>query len=256
MPPRVRKYHREDDVSYAVGGYAVVELLRCRPRDACAVWLRSDFRGNRGLIEGLCRDGSVPLLTDDRVLSLLSPKENVYAAAQFRKPRGGIDERADHLVLVRPGDMGNLGTILREAAGFGVRNIALLSGGADEWSPKVVRASMGACFRVRTERFGTLEEYLSRAGDRDYCCFRLNGEETLSQARFSRERPTSLLFGNEASGLPPEYTTLGRGIVIRHSGEIDSLNLSVAVGIVLYAFSQSGEALFPPRCMEANAAAD
>ena len=63
-----------------------------------------------------------------------------------------------------------------------------------------------------------------------------NGEKTLHEVSF--KEPFSIIFGNESSGLPDEYLRLGASVNIPHSENIDSLNLSVSVGISLYEISK------------------
>jgi TrmH family RNA methyltransferase len=58
------------------------------------------------------------------------------------------------------------------------------------------------------------------------------GRTSLTLARF--EPPFALIFGNESSGLPADYLSLGTSITIPHGHQIDSLNLTIAVGIGLY----------------------
>jgi len=60
----------------------------------------------------------------------------------------------------------------------------------------------------------------------------LSPEEATRQV----QTPYALVFGNEGSGLPPEFAQMGQAVRIPHSNEIDSLNLSIAVGIGAYAF--------------------
>ena len=50
--------------------------------------------------------------------------------------------------------------------------------------------------------------------------------------------PFSLIFGNEAAGLPVEFASVGQSVRIRHTDSIDSLNLSLAAGIGLYEFTK------------------
>jgi TrmH family RNA methyltransferase len=59
-----------------------------------------------------------------------------------------------------------------------------------------------------------------------------NGKTTLAETRFNE--PYSLIFGNESAGLPDEYLDLGTSVSIQHSGKVDSLNLTIAVGVALY----------------------
>ena len=56
---------------------------------------------------------------------------------------------ANHVVLVNPGDMGNMGTIIRTMLGFNYSNLAIIKPGVDVFDPRVIRASMGALFNTR-----------------------------------------------------------------------------------------------------------
>ena len=64
----------------------------------------------------------------------------------------------------------------------------------------------------------------------------LDGSVMLEQAVEAVKQPYALVFGNEGSGLPAEFAAMGQAVRIPHSNEIDSLNLSIAVGIGAYAF--------------------
>ena len=64
----------------------------------------------------------------------------------------------------------------------------------------------------------------------------LDGAIELEQAVAQKQSPFSLIFGNEASGLPPEFAKMGTSVLIPQTREVDSLNLSVSVGIGVYSF--------------------
>ena len=68
--------------------------------------------------------------------------------------------------------------------------------------------------------------------------FMLDGSLPLLQARKTAKTPYALVFGNEATGLPASFASLGQPVRIPQSDTIDSLNLSVAVSIAAYAFTQ------------------
>ncbi|MBO4364383.1 MAG: hypothetical protein J5912_08390, partial [Clostridia bacterium] len=112
--------------------------------------------------------------------------------------------------------------------------------------PKTVRASMGAVFRLRIQTFDSFEEYFERCGGetaRDYYPFMLDGEPLVNlragdgNVYAGAGRPFSLIFGNEAAGLPESFKNVGRPVRIMHSGDVDSLNLPVAVAIGIYTFA-------------------
>jgi len=69
----------------------------------------------------------------------------------------------------------------------------------------------------------------------------LDGSVMLEEAVDRLEKPYALVFGNEGSGLPPEFAQMGQAVRIPHNDKIDSLNLSIAVGIGAYAFVHAAE---------------
>jgi len=140
---------------------------------------------------------------------------------------------------VNPSDMGNLGTILRTALSFGIHDIALIEPCADLFNPKTVRASMGALFSLRVELFESFSAYLRAFGhSRDIFPFMLEGAAVLSPEGCPVSDKYALVFGNEATGLPPEFLQYGKSLLIAQSNEVDSLNLSISVAIGAYIFTQ------------------
>ena len=69
----------------------------------------------------------------------------------------------------------------------------------------------------------------------------LDGAISLNEAAARAEKPFTLVFGNEASGLPAEFATYGQSVMIPQSDEIDSLNLAVAVSVGSYVFLHGGK---------------
>ncbi|MBP7401731.1 MAG: TrmH family RNA methyltransferase [Clostridia bacterium] len=234
---RVRPYKKEYDYSYTLGAFPTYELLDARPEAVRGVYVHSGFT-DRERLEARCAALHVPVRTDDRLLSRLSPKENCYAAAVFDKYADRLIGSRDHVVLVHPGDMGNLGTILRTLAGFGIRDLGLVAPCADVFHPRTVRASMGALFRIRTEVFGSFDEYAARNTDRDFYPFMLDGERTLRVSDCPASPRYTLVFGNEATGLDPSFGRIGQAVRIPQTTDIDSLNLTIAVGIGVFTFTE------------------
>ena len=183
-------------------------------------------------LEAICRQRGIQVIRGNRLLARLSERESFLAVAVFRKRAFRLQAHEDHLVLVEPADMGNLGTIARTMAGFGVADLAIIGGGADHFHPRVVRSSMGALFSLRVQRFADRESYLREHGN--HLCYPFFVDGTLSLRKIQWEHPASLIFGNEGIGLERAWHETGKSIRIDHSDRIDSLNLSLAVGIALY----------------------
>lgn len=230
---RWKKYRHDDDHSYTFGFFPTIELLHHRPQEAREVLLTANSTRSSGFdeIRARCRELAIPLIIDDKTVERLSAKGNTHAVGVFAKYRPSLDDQTNHLVLVNPADMGNLGTILRTMLGFGVRDLALVRPAADIFDPRTIRASMGALFQVRFAYFDTFEDY-AQAFRRACYPFMTDGVIELDNAQF--QRPFSLIFGSERAGLPPEFHSLGTSLRIPQQPAIDSLNLPVAVGIALY----------------------
>ena len=147
-------------------------------------------------------------------------------------------EKADFfLILDGVRDPGNLGTILRSARAAGVQTVLLPPGTVDPFSPKVVRAGMGAHFRLPVLRAGWDElnqELLPQveAGMRIYLADSGDGQ-VYTQAEF--RAPLALIVGGEAQGAGVEALHLAHEKVhIPMPGGSESLNAAVATGILLF----------------------
>jgi TrmH family RNA methyltransferase len=230
---RLKKYERDAAQGYSFGVFPTLELLRHQPSAVREVLLNSAGERNSGVtqLREACAAAHIPLTSDDKLIARIAPKENTYAVGVFQKYTTALRARANHIVLVNPTDMGNLGTIIRTMLGFGFADLALIRPAADIFDPRVVRSSMGALFQMRFAYFDSFAAY--RASNRGRCYpFMTDGRVPLHEARF--EPPYALIFGSESSGLPDSFRSEGVSVSIPHAAAIDSLNLAVALGIALY----------------------
>ena len=122
-------------------------------------------------------------------------------------------------------------------AAFGVLDLAIITPAADVFDPKTVRASMGAVFRIDSRMYASFDEYRAEFPNRVLYPFMTDGVYELGTGDLPKpDEVYTLIFGNEAAGLPPSFAALGRSVRIPQTGMADSLNLSVAVGIGLFEF--------------------
>jgi TrmH family RNA methyltransferase len=233
MTPRWKRYKRELDHSYAFGVYPTLELLEHRPDRALGVLIRSKGESNEGIekIRLLSDRLEIPIALDDRGIERLGARPNDYAVGVFAKGSDRLDPAADQIVLVGPSGMGNLGTVMRTMVGFGLHDLAIVEPAADPYDPQTVRASMGALFHLRFEPFAEFDAVPHKAS-RVFYPLMTDGEHRFDEIVL--ERPCSLVFGSESSGLDDSFRKIGTSIAIPQSDEIDSLNLAVAVGIGAY----------------------
>lgn len=237
----IKPYKSKYDYSYTLGAFPTYELIKYRPQWVREVYVHSTYTDTENL-KRLCGKAGVRVFQNDKAISRLSDKENVYVVGVYQKHSLPLDEKASHIMLVSPGNMGNVGTIIRTAVGFGIHDLAIISPGVDIHNPKVVRGSMGALFHMNVEYFENYTEYAKKyCGGRDCFSFMLTAKEQLTVNNAPKPERFTLIFGNEAAGLPEEYAELAKPLIIPQSEEVDSLNLTVAAGIGMYLFTEKGQ---------------
>lgn len=234
---KIKSYQKDSNYTYTLGVFETIEILEKRPELVKRVYIKSNSFKNRGMekIQNLCRKQEIEIIESNQTIKKLSKKENCFAIAILDKYMTKLKE-GNHVVLVNPSDMGNMGTIMRTMLGFGYYNLAIIRPGVDIFDPRVVRSSMGALFHINIEYFDSFEAYQNRYRDHHVYCLMLKGATNMYQLK-KVTGYHSIVFGNESSGLPDYYLDYGTSVFIPHSNAIDSLNLSIALGITLSNFS-------------------
>ena len=141
------------------------------------------------------------------------------------------------LVLDAVQDPGNVGTILRTAAALGAVATIALPGTVDLWNAKVVRSGMGAHFKhpAFSSTWTELDSFRTRTGTQFFAA------DSVGEAVSSSSRPkrAALIVGNEGAGLSQDARARAdRTIALPISPDVESLNVSVAAGILLYLLRQ------------------
>ena len=239
--PSLEAYRSELDYSYAPGVFPSMECLLHRPEAVRRLLVHSSAAGREGVgkLTALAEEHRIRIEEADRALGRISGKENCYAAAVFGKFRDELRKDRPHVVLHRPGDSGNAGTILRTALGFGMEDVAIIRPCVDVFDPRTVRASMGSLFRLRVRVYESFGDYRADFPDRALYPFMLDASVPLREIREIPEQ-YSLVFGNEGSGLPAEFASMGQSVRIESNDKVDSLNLAVAAGVGIYYFTSKG----------------
>ena len=141
------------------------------------------------------------------------------------------------VIVDRIQDPGNLGALLRSAAAAGIAQCWCVTGTVDPWSPKVLRAAMGAHFQM------TIRQGVEARQAIDAC--RLRGFHLLSTANqpdavslYSAElqlnQPIAWVFGQEGDGVAQEFLSKAQVVVIPQTAAVESLNVAVAAGICFF----------------------
>ena len=142
-----------------------------------------------------------------------------------------IDPDSATVVLDRVQDAGNVGSILRSAAAFGVGQVLALQGTAGLWSPKVLRAGMGAHFGLRLVE-GLVPDDLA-ALRVPLVGTSLATDQTLHSARLPQ--PCAWVLGHEGQGVAPDLLARCAQVLrIPQPGGEESLNVAAAAAVCLY----------------------
>lgn len=230
---KFKKYSKKEDYSYTLGPFPTWELIENNKENIIAIFIDENFNEKEKLIEKCDKDG-IYYEFAPKAISRISDKANTYVVGVFNKGYLEINE-GNHLVLHNISDMGNLGSIIRSMLAFGYKDLALIGNVCDIYNPKVLRASMGAIFKIRFSFFDSIEEYMRKFDNKLYL-FMLSNNEDDSIYKKNIKEPFTLVMGNEGSGLPVEFSKYGEKTFIPQSDDVDSLNLTIATSIGLYEF--------------------
>lgn len=144
----------------------------------------------------------------------------------------------EDIILVLDGiqDPGNLGTILRTADSVNLKQIIISKKTADCYNPKVVRSTMGAIFRVNVIEADNLVETLKDIKRNKFkiLATSLGGSENIYDIKYNKK---AIVIGNEANGVSKEILDIADNkVIIPMLGKTESLNASVATGVILYEY--------------------
>lgn len=226
----IKPYNKDFDYSYTEGFFPTFEMLHYKGKYLRQVYVSTNALNSEGYQKIKELVPSNQIIVSDKAFQVIKSKENAHVIGVFSKFESQLDSSQDHLVMVSPSDMGNLGNAMRTLLAFGYHDLALIKPCADPFNPKAVRASMGAIFKIRIEQFSSFSEYLTKY-PRTYYPFVLDTSTPLSSIHF--KHPCSLVFGNEATGLPPSIHN-ENNVRIEQSDEVDSLNLTTSIAVAFY----------------------
>jgi RNA methyltransferase, TrmH family len=187
--------------------------------------------------------GEVVEVTRD-VLEKVSRRENPQTVVaifdQMIRPLSSLrpDQAAVWVALQAVRDPGNLGTIVRTADAAGCGGVILVGDCCDPFSVEAVRATMGSIFATPIFK-ATVQEFLAWRESWTGSVVGTLLTATVDYKSADYARPSLILMGNEQAGLPPELAAAcDVAVKIPMRGRADSLNLSVATGIMIYAATE------------------
>jgi len=170
--------------------------------------------------------------------NLTSPNE-VIAVVEIPEKSSEETGLSGNIVLIldKIQDPGNLGTMIRTADWFGIRNILCSDDTADVYNPKVIQATMGSVFRVNI-RYGDIAAFI----DNDLSGWYIYGTSAEGADLYGSETgfPAAVIIGNESQGISAKLLPkVNLNLAIpTSSGTTESLNAAVATGIFCAEFTR------------------
>jgi TrmH family RNA methyltransferase len=231
-----RKQAREENRAFVVEGVRLAEeALTAGYRPTLVLYSGELSERGRVVLQGFSNIGAdleevSPALLDG--LSATETSQGLLAVCPLLELP--LPEQLDFVLIAdQVRDPGNLGTLLRTAAAAGVQAVLLAPGTTDPFAPKVLRAGMGAHFRIPLRSLSweeivrlckpALRIYLAEASA-GTPCWQLN-----------LCHPLALVVGGEAEGATPEaQRVVDAWVTIPMPGKSESLNAAIAASILMF----------------------
>jgi len=164
-------------------------------------------------------------------LSTLGTTLACLAIIDLPKHNDSMRYDIDTLILENVQDPGNVGTLLRSAAAANIKQVVCTAGSASLWSPRVLRAGMGAHFSLQTFENVALTEILEKFKIPVYVT---SSHQSRSLYQQDLRQPCVWILGNEGQGVSDYALAHAQSVAIPQPGGQESLNVAVAGSICFF----------------------
>ena len=237
-----QKKYRDEFQLFLAEGIKICEELIHSDYDCEALLVEQKYLGNNPhckVIKNFAEKGIRILITKSEFFNKIADSKSpqgLIAIAEQKEMNIAADAKA-FVAIENSQDPGNLGTILRTALWFGIRDIILSSNSVDIYNPKTVRSTMGNLFQLNIVYTEDLYNYCRKVyPEHRYYGASLEANSSIHDIAINER--FGLFFGNEANGLTQDLVDkLDELYIIPGAGLAESLNLSVSAGISLYHFT-------------------
>ncbi|HYU58588.1 MAG TPA: TrmH family RNA methyltransferase [Actinomycetota bacterium] len=188
--------------------------------------------------------------------STVTPQGVVAAAGFVDMPLADLPARPDLVALLCAiRDPGNTGTIIRSAEAAGADAVVVTEGSVDVYNAKAVRSTAGSLFHLPLVREVSAADAVTALRARGMQVIAADGRAETPVEAVDLSRPTAILFGNEAWGLPPEVRDLADLVVrVPIRGRAESLNVAAAAAVILFVAADAASRTAPPPAASAGPA--
>lgn len=229
-----KKIRQEYGEALIEGSRLINECLESGFKIEQVYYTENFINKNQSLLKKLNAD-KIPFKTcSEKDIDRISPSKNPQGVAATIKLKSSMEKfQLEQNVLYLDGisDPGNLGTLFRTAAWFGIKQILLSADCADPWNPKVVRAGAGSHFHLDFQSI-EMDQLKNISSNHTYIGAVTNG--TILSSFELKHSAWILVLGSEAHGIRNEISAvLDYKITIPGTGNPESLNVAVAGGIIM-----------------------
>lgn len=236
-----------EDLIFIEGARLAEEALRSNVKIADAFFTEAFAETERGrtILRQIQRDKLTEIPA--KILDSLADTKNSQGLILIgEKPATGKDaiklnETFPLVVLLHEANNpSNLGAILRTCEAVNVAGVIVTKNSTDVFSPKSLRGAMGAAFRLPLWTNADFYEVLGWANQRNLVSICADVNAKTSYAEIDWRKPRLLVFGSEAHGLSAEErNAIDESLIVPMANGVESLNLAVACGVVLFEASKS-----------------
>ena len=232
------------------------KLLRGKYRDETGLFLIEGEKGVKEAIEAgvnikhiFALEGfkdypeEITIETTEAVLSKISDTKTapkVIAVAHQPKQDINLLKKANKVVLLEGiKDAGNLGTILRTASAFNIDAVILYDDTVDLYNPKCVRSTVGCLWKTPVYKIKELDELENIFTQFEKIATLPKSDNVINLSDYTPADKTLIMFGSEADGLSEELKSFAtKNVTIEMTDNVESLNLSISAGILMYKIRQ------------------
>lgn len=241
------KKYRDRFGEYLLEGFKSIELALTEQSTIDGIYLeKTQFdRGRLSFLDQIDFPEDNIFIVEDELLQPLYETESPQGVlAVAKKPSTDFDFLWDDslkqiLFLDRVQDPGNLGTIIRTAEAAGYDLVVCGMGCADLFNPKTIRSTMGSVVTMKVACEAKGDDVLPFLKGNGFYVISAALNNSVDYRSMERKQPHVLILGNEGSGIREEILEQSdKNVKIPMHGKVESLNVSIAAGILLYHFGE------------------
>ena len=233
----LQKKYRTSEGKFIVEGRRLIEEGIKSKFNCHSIYITEEFKDNFPEFTKLINNNKIPLTIlnkkDIEKISSTESPQGIAAVFEIPKNEEKIYDENVVVCLDNISDPGNVGTILRTCAWFGIKAVLLSKDCAELYNPKVLRSSMGGVFNLNIFENVDLQIEIQSLKSLNYKIYLadMNGTD---YRNVNFEKKTAIIFSSEAFGPTKEIANLSDiKITIPSKGNIESLNVSAAAAIIL-----------------------